>query len=197
MSSKLCVFAIHILCLRCSIEVSSITMLQWGHNSSPCANQDGPFHHWLLCHSSSGFVPLDRTSAGLSSYATWCQIKFDVLSWISDTLLATYVFHLVGWPCNQVKTSLDSVHRWTLSMGIHKIGNTFLINLASNCAPQSSSLGMDICFTGDTLDIEHTSCESKLLLALPKQTHTSSKRSFRCITRTMNLYGSHLALNLD
>ena len=142
----------HILCLHCSIWVSSITMLEWGHNSSPCTNQEGPFHHWLRGHNSSASVPLDKTSAGLSSEATWCQKKLDVISWISDTLLATYVFHLVGMFCNQVKTRLESVHRWTLSMGIHKIGNTFLINLASNCAPQSSSLGMDNCFTGDTLD---------------------------------------------
>ena len=49
---------------------SSITMLKWDHNSSPSANQDGPSHHRLLCRSSSGFVPLDRTSAGLCSEAT-------------------------------------------------------------------------------------------------------------------------------
>jgi hypothetical protein len=133
-------FAMHTLRLRCSRGVPSITMLEWGHKSSPCSNQDGPFHHWLLCHNSSGPVPLDKISAGLSSEATWCQRKFDVISWISDTLLATYVFHLVGMSCKQVKTSIESVHRWTLSMGVHKIGNTFLISLASNCAPQTQAL---------------------------------------------------------
>ena len=59
------------------------------------------------------------------------------------------------------------------TMGIHKIGNT-LINLASNCAPQSSSLGMDTCFTGDTLDFEHRSCESSLPFALPERTYTQA-----------------------
>jgi hypothetical protein len=59
-------------------------------------------------------------------------------------------------------------------MGIHKIGNTFLINLASNCAPQSSSLGMDICFTGDILDFQYRSCEYMLSLALPERIYTQA-----------------------
>jgi len=59
-------------------------------------------------------------------------------------------------------------------MGIHKIGNTILISLASNCAPQSSSLGMDTCFTGDTLDFEHKSCERSLPFALPERIYTQA-----------------------
>jgi len=54
------------------------------------------------------------------------------------------------------------------------MGNTFIINQASNRAPQSSSLGMDTCFTGDTLDFEQRSCECKLPVALPEQTYTQA-----------------------
>jgi len=186
------------MCLRCSRGASSRTMLEWGHNSSLCSNQDGPFHHWLLCHNSSGPVLLDKISAGLSSEATWCQKKFDVMSWISDTLLSTYVFHLVGMYCNQVKTSLESVHRWTPSRGVHKIGNTFLISLASNCAPQSSSLGLDNFFTRDILDIEYRSCERSLPFTLPERVYTQAPNVLSDASeKTMNLCGSHFALNIN
>jgi len=59
-------------------------------------------------------------------------------------------------------------------MGIHKRGNTFLISMASNCAPQSSSLRMDTCFTGDTLEFEHRSCESSLPFELPERIYTEA-----------------------
>ena len=59
-------------------------------------------------------------------------------------------------------------------MGIHKIGNTFLISLASNYAPQNSSLGMDTCFTGDTLDFEHRSHEYSSPFALPECIYTQA-----------------------
>jgi len=62
-------------------------------------------------------------------------------------------------------------------MGIHKIGNTFLISLASNCAPQSSSLGMDTSFTGDTLDFEQRSCEGSWPFALSERTYTQAPNS--------------------
>jgi len=89
-SSMSLMFVMHTLCSCCSRGVPSITMLEWGHESSLCSNQDGPFHHWLLCHISSGPVPLDKMSAGLSSEATWCQNKYDVIFWIS---------HTVGYVC--------------------------------------------------------------------------------------------------
>jgi hypothetical protein len=58
-------------------------------------------------------------------------------------------------------------------MGVHKIGNT-LINLASNCATQSSNLGMDTCFTGDTLDFEHRSRECSSPFVLPERIYTQA-----------------------
>ena len=69
--------------------------------------EHGLFHHRLLCRSSSGFVPLDRTSAGLCSDAThaapvleiWClhnsrnRNEIQILVTVKNGLKRRF------WPC--------------------------------------------------------------------------------------------------
>lgn len=98
-------------CLQISILVSETSpCVSWGHSSS-IYNHDRPFHRiWWSC-SFCGDAPLERISAGLSFEWTCLHWYLSVITWISDILFTTKVFHLVDVADNHAKTIVELVHK--------------------------------------------------------------------------------------
>ena len=119
-----------------------------GQSSGGRGNQGGPCHQRVKFQSSLGDMPLEATSAGLSSVLTYLQQVGGILSVMSATLLAAKAFSFPGAELIQLKTIEESVHEsvWMLRSSL-----TVCKSLLRSRAPQSSNLGMVLGVRGPTL----------------------------------------------
>ena len=103
---------------------------------------------------------------------------------VSDKLL-----HLVGHDGSQASTKVDTVQRCTTVIFKRRALKAFLRSLVRSTAPQSSNLGIEICFNSINLDFEQSSIDviSPMLLvdltykqARYARAEASENRVFEC-----------------
>jgi hypothetical protein len=95
--------------MRCSGTFMVGVDLGKGQVELSLYNQSGPLHHNWWFWSWWGSEPLEMGSAGFSAEDTCLQSLVLVSSWISDTLLATKVFHAVVGDVIQCSTIVEFV----------------------------------------------------------------------------------------
>ncbi|XP_055635508.1 uncharacterized protein LOC129775162 [Toxorhynchites rutilus septentrionalis] len=102
---------------------------------------------------SSTPIPRVMRSAGFCFPAIWFQGDPWVSCWISETLLATKVFHVVGGDRNQASVTEESDQKYVADIFIFNASTIRQYNLDARTAADNSSLGMESCFNGATLDL--------------------------------------------
>ena len=114
-------------------------------------SQGGPSHHreWLM--RSLGRSPLEAQSARFVAVGTCFQMLAGSKLRMAAALFPTKVLKRLGLPLSQFKTIVLSLHANTEDKSSDNVILTLVRSLESKCAPQSSSRGIDCCFSGDTL----------------------------------------------
>ena len=100
---------VSMVCLSSGSGLQRMRSLHEGHSSGGQPSQVGPSHQSVKLHKTSGDMPLDATSAGLSSVLTCLQSRAGTLSKIWMTLFITEVFRRDGEELSQLSTMDESV----------------------------------------------------------------------------------------
>ena len=159
-----------------SSGASASSMGELGYR--PLATQTGPFNHMTELISCLAVDPLDKTSAGLSLPGQWCQQPGGIRVCISEALLATKGFDLLGLSFIQDNATVLSVQQWEgVDLGsfkafLAKISNLFVSKRAIN-----SNLGKVTVLNSATLALDIASDTSSPHLTYTTEPYPASEAS--------------------
>ena len=158
-------------------------------------NHGSAFHHSPCSMSSVGIRPLEAQSTGFLIPEMWFQWSGGISSMINETLFPTKDLNRGGFPGNQLRTIVPSVHAKMLFIGNWNTSLAWWSNWTSTGAPQSPKRGIDRRLLGATLVLDMTNevCtfrfESTIrMYTMP--TYASSEESLKPCSWTEMIFAS-------